>query len=87
MGPEAVARVAKYRQQKSPWPEAKWRAAGLKVAPSPGELRYPAYGCCAECGIIMMRIVWKPGLRLWILCAIVAAVLGGFVTMLSILTR
>jgi hypothetical protein len=79
--PKALAAA----QKRSPWPEAKWRAEGLKAPPTAWEILHPNTGCCIDCSFILVRRKWQPLIRLILIIALIVFGVGFilFFTLLS----
>jgi hypothetical protein len=50
-GPEAMEDYMKNRGKKSPMPEAKWRALGMRAPPTLAQIGVPTRGCCEACSL------------------------------------
>jgi hypothetical protein len=50
-------------KHKKQMPEAQWRKMGLLAPPTHRQDRFPALGCCYECGYLLMRQKYRPFIR------------------------
>jgi len=77
-GPDAMEDYIKSLGKKSPMPEAKWRALGMRAPPTLTQMNFPTRGCCQTCALRVATRRATP-IKPLIALAICVAILAGVI--------